>query len=118
MEQEAKDWREAQEMDVGAQAARLREFKETQKAQNKAVAAHHKGLLDVEKELHGRTMERTMARVARHMRLGDGDKVADAPTRDFLRCFPLPSPRPPGTSVPTGPLQRAGAAALLAEVGD
>mmetsp|Transcript_82487 Transcript_82487/g.256510 ORF Transcript_82487/g.256510 Transcript_82487/m.256510 type:complete len:387 (-) Transcript_82487:432-1592(-) len=77
---EAEHWREVQEADLAMRGERLKDWRAGQKAQNTAVAAHHRGLLDMEKTLHGRTMERTMGRVARHMKLGSG--LAETPRLD------------------------------------
>lgn len=93
MEHDSKDWGEAYAVDFEMKAVHLREYQERQRAQNKAVASHHKALLDTEKTLHGRTMERTMGRLVRHMQMSDADtRGSETPTKDFLRTYPLPMP--------------------------
>lgn len=72
LEQGATKWREAQEAEFEFKEGRLRDFKASQEAQNRAVTQHHKTLLDAEKLAHGRTMERTMNRVMRQAKGADG----------------------------------------------
>mmetsp|Transcript_138987 Transcript_138987/g.387631 ORF Transcript_138987/g.387631 Transcript_138987/m.387631 type:complete len:173 (+) Transcript_138987:87-605(+) len=111
MEQDTQQWCEALEVDASAKAARLKEFKDSQKVQNKAVGTHHKALLDLEKSLHGRTMGRTVGRVVRHVKLGDGDsRGPDTPTREYLRSFPLTA------RAQEGSLKRVGGS-LVADTG-
>lgn len=49
--------------------SRLDEFKNTEKQNAEALVKHHKDMLELEQSLHARTMERTMDRVTRHLKL-------------------------------------------------
>lgn len=49
--------------------SRLDEFKSTEKQNAEALVKHHKDMLELEQSLHARTMERTMDRVTRHLKL-------------------------------------------------
>jgi len=60
--------------------SRLDEFKETEKQNAEALVKHHKDMLDLEQSLHARTMERTMDRVTRHLKLPN---EPDAPAVHF-----------------------------------
>eukprot|EP00931_Biecheleriopsis_adriatica_P066946 TRINITY_DN41165_c0_g1_i1.p1 TRINITY_DN41165_c0_g1~~TRINITY_DN41165_c0_g1_i1.p1 ORF type:complete len:334 (-),score=118.27 TRINITY_DN41165_c0_g1_i1:84-1085(-) len=71
MEQELADAKAKQEAAYTEQVARLEEFKATTKRNTDEEVKHQKGLLELEQTLHARTMERTMDRVTRHLKLGE-----------------------------------------------
>lgn len=115
LEQDLGRQRLMEETELARQRGRLDEWRAMQRRQNDTVASHHKGLVDIEKTLHGRTMERTMDRVVRHWKLEDGNvRGRHTPTRAALASLqnaanstmPNPasaSPRgPPPISMGTG----------------
>lgn len=64
----------------GHKQSRLDEFKMAEKQNAEALVKHHKDMLDLEQSLHAKTMERTMDRVTRHLKLPN---EPDAPAVHF-----------------------------------
>jgi len=93
IEQDAVEWKTMMEMQYARKEARLENWTENQRRQNESLEAYHKSILELEKGLHSRTMERTMHRVNRQIEYGDGGAGGrDTPTRQMLRDLP-PSPK-------------------------
>lgn len=89
VEQEQKEWRAMQEIEFARKEARLDEWTEKQRRQNSSLETHHKGMLELEKGLHGRTMQRTMERVNRQIEYGDAATGGrETPTREAIRDLP------------------------------
>lgn len=81
-----KELRMAKEVEAAHKEARLDEWVAVQRREAGALASHHGAMLELEKQLHRKTVERTMGRVTRQLKFGDGDAVRPAtPTRDFMR---------------------------------
>lgn len=94
VEKEAVEWKAMMEIEFSRKEARLEEWTSKQRRQNDSIETHNKGLLELEKALHNRTMERTMQRVNRQLEYGDaGTTGRDTPTRQVLRDMPS-SPKP------------------------
>lgn len=90
VEQDALEWRAMMEIEFSRKEARIDEWTSKQRKQNEAMENQHKGLLELEKGLHGRTMERTMQRVTRHLEYGDAAANGrDTPTRQAFQNTPL-----------------------------
>merc|ERR1712217_968017 len=73
-----KELRAAEEIAQAHREARQEEWTAAQKSQTAAVTKHSKGLLDLEKGLHRRTMERTMGRVVQHLKTTEIDTPRNA----------------------------------------
>lgn len=115
IETEAAEWRATMEIEFSRKEARLGEWAGKQRMQNTSMEAHHKGMLELEKGLHSKTMERTMQRVNRQIEYGDaGANGRDTPTRQLLNSIP-PSPRGGGLQGLTvaSPLKLAGGSLAL-----
>ena len=69
MEQELQLSNDQREMLFAQKEERLKEVEETAKRNTDEMVKHHKELLDLERALHARTMERTMDRVVHHLKL-------------------------------------------------
>jgi hypothetical protein len=109
VEQEATEFRAMMEIEFSRKEARLDEWTAKQRRQNASMEAQHKGMLELEKGLHSRTMERTMQRINRHLEHGDaGTSGKDTPTRQVFRDLPLTSPKGTGTAASDSPLKLAG----------
>jgi hypothetical protein len=111
MEQEFREAKAIQEIDIARKEARLEEWTLKQRQQNLSLENQHKGLLELEKGLHARTMERTMQRTLRHLEYGDGPTGGkDTPTRHMLRDLTSSSANSNGPLALTAgsPLARAG----------
>eukprot|EP00933_Yihiella_yeosuensis_P038830 TRINITY_DN32770_c0_g3_i1.p1 TRINITY_DN32770_c0_g3~~TRINITY_DN32770_c0_g3_i1.p1 ORF type:complete len:334 (+),score=92.86 TRINITY_DN32770_c0_g3_i1:107-1108(+) len=88
MEQALTQQRIDQEAEFAMKQARLDEWKGLEAKHNEDLVKHHKGLLDLEQSLHARTMERTIDRVTRCLKVGTDDMNAEgAPTVE-----PTPGP--------------------------
>jgi len=86
MELDMREARAIQEAETSRREGRLDEWLSAQRRQNTAFEAHHKGMLELEKGLHKKTMERTMQRVNRHLKLGDADCGGrETPTREVFK---------------------------------
>merc|ERR1719506_1946614 len=112
VEQDAKEWKVMMEVELSRKEGRLEDWTTKQRQQNSLVEAHHKGLLELEKGLHNRTVERTMQRINRHLEYGDaGVNGRDTPTRQALSDV---SASPAGTGLQAltsgSPLKIAGGA--------
>jgi len=70
MEQELQTSKDQADALYAEKEARLKEFQETARKNTDEVVKHHKELLDLERALHNRSMERTMDRVVHHLKLG------------------------------------------------
>lgn len=113
VQQDCAQWKAIQEIEFARKDARLDEWISKQRRQNDTLEKHHKGMLDLEKGLHNRTMERTMQRVSRQLEYGDGTSGGrETPTRQVLRDFP--SSPPSGSQMPAitsgSPLANVGGA--------
>jgi len=73
LEKNTKELRAAEEIAAAHKEARMEEWTATQKAQTAGVERHRKGLLEMEKRLHQRTLERTFGRATDHLRVDDSD---------------------------------------------
>jgi len=80
MEQELQLSQDQREALYSQKEQRLRELQDTAKKNTEEMVKHHKELLDLERALHTRTMERTMDRVVQHLKL----------TEDGLPGLPAP----------------------------
>merc|ERR1711937_244516 len=69
LEKNMKELRAAEEIAAAHKEARIEEWTAAQKAQTAHVEKHRTGLLDIEKRLHQRTLERTFAHATDHLRL-------------------------------------------------
>jgi len=112
IEQEASEHKAMMEMEFARKEGRLDEWTSKQRRQNTTLETHHKAMLELEKGLHSRTMERTMQRINRQMEYGDaGSNGRDTPTRQVIRDVP-PSPKSGGglqaLTAPGGALKLAG----------
>ncbi|CAK0892458.1 unnamed protein product [Prorocentrum cordatum] len=86
IERECEEQRAMQEANFSVKQARLDEWRAKQKRQNDEATQRNQTLLELEKSLHTRSLERTMGRIARHMAFGDGDVRGDeTPTRQVLQ---------------------------------
>lgn len=76
-------WMSSKECQLVKKEADWSDWGETQKQQKKGFEAHHKQLLEMEQNLHKRTMERTLDRVVRHMKFGDTDLNNTSSAKDM-----------------------------------
>lgn len=76
MEQEHQTLQCHQAAEIQLKEARLQEWKESERRRNDGVVKHHKDLLDLERSLHAKTMERTLDRVTRHLKFGHEETEA------------------------------------------
>lgn len=111
VEQDALEWKAMKEMEFARKEARIEEWTSNQRRQNESLQNQHKGLLDLEKALHNRTMERTMQRVNRQIEYGDAATTGrDTPTRQAIQD--LPASEKSGGGLPgltaSSPLKLAG----------
>jgi len=70
MEQELQASKDQTDALFAEKEARLKEFQDTSRKNTEEMVKHHKELLDLERALHSRSMERTMDRVVQHLKLG------------------------------------------------
>lgn len=86
IERECEEQRTMQEANFAVKQARLDEWRAQQKKQIDEATQRNRTLIELEKSLHNRSLERTMGRIARHMTFGDGDVRGDeTPTRQALQ---------------------------------
>lgn len=103
MQQELADTEAEREAEHARKESRLEEWRVTQRRQNGELSTHNQELLTLERRMHGKTMQRTMARVTQHLIYNDGDVCGrSTPTREILQM-----------NTPRNCLSRVGA--LLAE---
>jgi len=76
MEQELQDSRTKQEALFAQKEARMQEVKVSEKQHMEDQVKYHKELLELEKSMHARTMERTMDRVTRHLKVDTAEESA------------------------------------------
>jgi len=114
VEQDSLEWKAMKEMEFSRKEARLEEWTSNQRRQNESLQTHHKGLLELEKALHNKTMERTMQRVNRHLEFGDaGTNGRETPTRQALNDLAQSDKNGgglPGLTAAGSPLKLAGGA--------
>lgn len=84
MEQEHQMIQCQQAAEIQLKEARLQEWKEIERRRNDEVVKHHKDLLDLERSLHTKTMERTIDRVTRHLKFGCEDSEVPADLNESL----------------------------------
>lgn len=116
VEQDASEWKAIKEVEFSRKEARLEEWTSNQRKQNESLQTHYKGMLELEKSLHHRTMERTMQRVNRQLEFGDaGTTGKDTPTRQAIYDL-QPSEKSggglPALTAPSTPLKLAGGSLL------
>mmetsp|Transcript_92481 Transcript_92481/g.160643 ORF Transcript_92481/g.160643 Transcript_92481/m.160643 type:complete len:399 (+) Transcript_92481:58-1254(+) len=86
MDTHMKEWKAIEEVELARKEARLTEWTGVQRRQNTSFENHHKGMLDLEKSLHNKTMERIMNRVNRQLVYGDGATGGtETPSRQVLQ---------------------------------
>lgn len=89
VEQDASEWRAMKDVEFSRKEARLEEWTSNQRRQNESLQTHYSGMLELEKSLHHRTMERTMQRVNRQLECGGADTNGkDTPTRQAIHDLP------------------------------
>jgi len=113
VEQDAVEWKAMMEIEFSRKESRLDEWTAKQRRQNSSLENHHKGMLELEKGLHNRTMERTMQRVNRQLETGDaGSNGRDTPTRQVMQDLPFSPKAGSGLQALTAgsPLKLAGGA--------
>mmetsp|Transcript_75511 Transcript_75511/g.179362 ORF Transcript_75511/g.179362 Transcript_75511/m.179362 type:complete len:375 (-) Transcript_75511:175-1299(-) len=96
LEDEARAVRALQEVELAKREVWFEQQTAAHRRHKDMVETHHKTLLDLEKGLHQRTMERTMLRITRHLQYGDAEAAGeDTPTRKVFRQVKpkLESPR-------------------------
>lgn len=79
MEQELQLSNDQRDLLFSQKEERLKEVEETSKRNTEEMVKHHKELLDLERALHARTMERTMDRVVQHLKLTPEQQLDAAP---------------------------------------
>eukprot|EP00929_Paragymnodinium_shiwhaense_P004331 TRINITY_DN105209_c0_g1_i1.p1 TRINITY_DN105209_c0_g1~~TRINITY_DN105209_c0_g1_i1.p1 ORF type:complete len:427 (-),score=123.29 TRINITY_DN105209_c0_g1_i1:56-1336(-) len=68
---DAAEWKMLQEADLAQRKIHLDEEVAKQRRQHEDLEKHWKGMIEMEKGMHSKTVERTMGRVCRRLRLGD-----------------------------------------------